>query len=188
MLADAVAEEMLAETMTFGDVALRPFAVADVTEAYVSWLNDADVVRYTEARWQTHTIASARQYVEESVADTTAELFRILLGERHVGNLRLSGIDLRHRRCEIALIIGEKDAWGLGVGSRAISIATAHAFRGLSLVKVTAGIYATNLASLRSFQKAGFHLAASFRGHFTFEGGRVDGLVVERLSPLEQQG
>jgi len=40
-----------------------PFSEAHLTTRYVGWLNDPEVVRYSEQRHQTHTIESCRSYL-----------------------------------------------------------------------------------------------------------------------------
>ena len=99
----------MAEAPVLADerVRLAPFLPEHVGQAYVGWLNDADVVRYTEARFVSHTLETARAYVADNLASDSAYLWRILGAEDvHVGNLRLGNIDRQHRRATIALIIG----------------------------------------------------------------------------------
>lgn len=44
-------------------VVLRPFSVSDVTGEYVGWLNDPDVVKYSNQRFVTHSKSTCAQYV-----------------------------------------------------------------------------------------------------------------------------
>ena len=174
----------LAFAMALDDVALVPFLVEHVGPEYLRWINDPEVMRYTEARWLVHNHESAVDYVRRSNGSPQSKLFRILSGEEHVGNLRLSAIDQVHSRAEVALIIGEAAARGRGVGRKAIQIAAAHGFVTLSLNKLTAGIYASNEPSIRAFESAGFSRIAELRRHYRCEGSWVDGLIVERMSPF----
>ena len=43
-------------------VLLRPFSNQDITSEYISWLNDPDVVRYSNQRFVTHMELSSRQF------------------------------------------------------------------------------------------------------------------------------
>jgi RimJ/RimL family protein N-acetyltransferase len=172
-----------------GDVTLAPFFPEHVNDAYLGWINDPETMRYTEARYRVFTRDSARAYVADSNAGRTSKLFRILYDGRHVGNLRLSTIDFIHRRADIALIIGERELRSRGVGSTAIDLAARHAFGTLSLHKVTAGVYATNVASLRAFEKAAFMVEARLREHYLYEGQFVDGLLLARhADPGDRHG
>lgn len=174
----------LAFALSLDGVALSPFLVEHVGADYLRWINDPEVMRHTEARWMLHDRESAVDYVRRSNGGPQSKLFRILDGEAHVGNLRLSAIDLIHSRAEVALIIGEASARGRGIGRKAIRIAAAHAFFTLSLNKLTAGFYASNEASIRAFSAAGFSRVAELKHHYRCEGGWDDGVVMERMSPF----
>ena len=182
----------MAEAPVLADerVMLTPFLPEHVGKAYVGWLNDAEVMRYTEARFAPHTLATAHAYVAENLASDSAYLWRILGVEgaegaegTHVGNLRLGNIDRHHRRGTIALIIGAADARGQGIGSRAIELAAAYGLNQLGLEKIYAGMYANNTPSICAFAKAGFEPEARLRGHHIYQGARIDGVIMARFKP-----
>ena len=159
-------------------VALRPVTEADVTDTYVAWLNDPHVNQYLETRFTAHTLDAVRRYVrDQSRADDTIFLAIIRQSDGgHVGNLRIGAIDRHHRSATIALMIGERSAWGQGLGSDAIAAATNHALTALGLEKLTARVYATNLGSIRAFEKAGWRREGVQRAQFLTDAGRVDGV------------
>lgn len=170
------------DVLADGGVALRPFLPEHVSDDYLAWLNDPEVMRFTEARFTGHTRDSARAYVERSNSGADARLWRIVAGGRHVGNIRLSGIDHRHRRASVALIIGARDAWGQGIGTGAIRLASRYGFDALSLHKLCAGMYVDNAASIRAFEKAGFRREAVLAGHYLYQGRFIDGVLVARFA------
>lgn len=45
-------------------VCLRLFKETDITETYVSWLNDPEVVKYSNQRFFNHTIESSNNYLK----------------------------------------------------------------------------------------------------------------------------
>jgi RimJ/RimL family protein N-acetyltransferase len=95
---------------------------------------------------------------------------------RHVGNLRIGAIDRHHRSATVALVIGDKTAWGQGIGSDAIATASTYAFTTLGLEKLTARVYASNTGSIRAFEKAGWRHEGRQRRQFQTEAGRDDGV------------
>ena len=159
-------------------VTLRPVTESDVTDAYVAWLNDPQVNQYLETRFVTHTLDDVRRYVRDQLLATDAMFLAIIRRSdgRHIGNLRIGAIDRHHRTATLALVIGERSAWGQGLGSDAIAAATDHALTALGLDKLTARVYATNLGSIRAFEKAGWHREGLQRGQFITAAGRVDGV------------
>ena len=46
----------------------------------------------------------------------------------------------------VGLLIGNRNMWGKGYGTEAIKLVTCHAFKEIKLNKLTAGIYANNVA------------------------------------------
>ena len=59
-------------------VSILPFEPEDVTETYVSWLNDPEVMDQTEANTGTHTLVSTREYIAVANGDPNARIFRIM--------------------------------------------------------------------------------------------------------------
>lgn len=175
----------LATTLTDADLVLAPMEERYVSQNYVEWLNDPVVVAQTEQAGLRHTIESVRTYVASTLQSPDAAMWRILVSGTHVGNIRLSSIHPIHRRAGLGLIIGAAEARGKGVGRRAIALATAHAFQELNLNKVFAGMFASNAASRRAFEKAGYVLEGTLQRHAWHDGGFVDVQMMARFRPLE---
>lgn len=156
-------------------VRLVPLIEADVSTAYVDWLNDPEVTARTEIPCGGWTLETTRQYVAEAAAAGNAMMWAIHYEDAgHVGNIRLSAINREHSRASIAIIIGEKNYWGRGISRHAIELVRDFAFEHLKLHKVCAGIYETNIASRRTFEKAGFMLEAQLKDHAVENGEFID--------------
>lgn len=84
-------------------------------------------------------------------------------GRRHIGNVWLAGIDVRHRKAEARIVIGERDAVGRGAGTEAIRQLTAHAFDALDLQRIYAYVLDINPRARRAFEKAGFAVEGTLR-------------------------
>ena len=165
-----------------GHSALAPFTLTDISQKYVDWLNDPEVMHYTRAGSMKHTLASARAYVKAAAADKTSRLFKILLDGAHVGNIRISNLDEINCRAEIAIIVGEKKKWGRGIAPMAIDLAAQYAFRRLKLHKLVAVVLEPNKASRRAFLKAGFVDEGTLRAHYRMGKGYVDAIFMARFS------
>lgn len=146
---------------------------SDVTEAYVGWLNDPTVSRYLESRFSIHTIESTRQFVANCLASPSSLLLGIRaihLQGAHVGNIKMAPIDRHHGLGEVGILVGEKSAWGKGIGSAAIQVLMNIARDELGLRKLTAGCYSSTVGSQKAFLKAGFYIAGERKAHFLFDG------------------
>lgn len=139
-------------------VTLRLLALDDCTETYVAWLEDEEVKRFLETRWNPQTLASVRSFVAGMVDSPDSYLFAILerASGRHVGNIKVGPIHARHGYADVSYFIGDRAAWGKGLATEAIRIATGLAFARLGLHRVQAGLYASNVGSGRALEKVGY--------------------------------
>ena len=144
----------------------------DVTACYVNWLNDPEVNRYLESRFELHTLGSTKQFVKDCIANKNILFLGIRcpwLGDKHIGNIKLE-INRRHGLGEVGIMIGEKEARGKGVATEAINALSVLARDDLKLRKLTAGCYESNKASERAFLKAGFVIEGKRPAHFVVDG------------------
>lgn len=155
---------------------LRPLTLADVSERYVTWLNDPAVNRFLETRHRVQTLESVAAFVSEMTSRADARLFAICLsdGDRHIGNIKVGPIKPNHALADVSLFIGERDCWGKGYATEAIRLASRFAFEQMPVVKLAAGFYAENVASIRAFLKAGYREEGLRRRHYILDGKPSD--------------
>ena len=94
----------------------------------------------------------------------------------HIGNVKLGPIVSEHARSPIGYIIGDRSSWGTGYASEAIHAVARHALDTMSLEKITAGCYETNVGSSKALLKAGFKHEATVPSDVICEGHRVASL------------
>lgn len=155
---------------------------ADATTDYARWMNDPEIVRYTESRYTAHTIDGIRHYIAAMRADPGSLLLAIEREKdgRHIGNIKIGPVDWYHRSGDIGLLIGETDCWGQGYASEAIAALADHAFAVLRLEKLTAGVYAPNTGCIRAFERGGFVSEGVRLKQCLFENSRVDVVLMGR--------
>jgi len=167
-----------------GQVELFQLLPSHVGQHYVDWLNDPEVNRYLESRFKVHDLPSTERFVLDQLDSPNSVLFGISsrrLG-RHVGNIKLGPIDIHHGLGEIGLMIGDREAWGAGIGTDAIMGLAKIADEDLKLRKLTAGCYASNIGSAKAFVKAGFHEEARRAAHCLVDGRPEDIVLLARFS------
>ena len=91
---------------------LKQLSRIDVTENYINWLNDYEVVKYTEQRHLKHSYDSVCQFVEQKLFSKENYLFGIYYDKKHIGNVKLGPISFSNKKSEISYFIGEKKHWG----------------------------------------------------------------------------
>ena len=162
---------------------LRPVELTDVNEQYQAWMNDPAVMKYTESRFQTHSLEQIRQYVLSVQADAGSRFFAIVEKQsgKHIGNIKIGHIHPVHRHGDVGIIIGDKASWGKGYATESLRLVAGYARESLKLHKLTAGIYANNIGSIQAFLKAGFVVEGRFSRHWFCDGEYVDGLQMGLL-------
>jgi len=157
---------------------LRALTAYDVNEAYVCWMNDPRVSQYLESRFTPHSLQDLKVYVEKTNADPNSRLFGIFEKEAglYIGNVKISLINWLHRHAELGILIGHKAFWGKGYATEVLAQIVDYAGSCLNLRKLTAGIYANNIGSIKAFEKVGFEREGIIREQYFFKGGYVDGI------------
>lgn len=153
---------------------LRSLREGDVSEAYVSWLNDPEVNRYLEVRFTRQTLDSVRAYVA-SHDDERRRLLGIFAeaGARHIGNYSLT-VEPEHGRGTLGVMIGDRAWWGEGVVLETRAAVLDFCFDRLALEKVSGACYATNRAAIYNYQRQGWRVDGVRKAHAISEGRRVD--------------
>jgi len=164
-------------------IMLRSLTEADITEEYLSWLNDPEVMAYMESKHLTHTMISLKKFVAETIKDKSTIFLAIIADNKHIGNIKLGPINTIHKHGDIGIMIGNKAYWGKGHATEAIKLLVQFAFKELHLHKLTAGFYSNNAASIKAFMNAGFREEGRLKQQFRFGQGYVDkvclGLIQE---------
>lgn len=159
---------------------LRSLTDADVGQHYLGWLSDADILRYLEVRFSAPpTLAALTKFVTETNDSDNELLLGVFLRNpsRHIGNIKLGPMCRNHNRADLGFLIGDREEWGKGYATEAISAVVKFALTEFKLAKITAGCYASNHGSSRALEKSGFVQEARLCGHWSCDGTREDGLL-----------
>jgi len=167
------------------NISIKELTAQDVSPDYCAWLNDAEINRFLETRHSTHTPESALAFVKAMQESGDNILFGIFAGGRHIGNIKIGGIDKRYKNADIGLMIGDKAFWGKGIATKAIGLAAEYAFENLKLHKVWAGAYAENKGSIKAFLNNGFSLNGTKKEHVLLDGKYQDCVILEKINPAE---
>lgn len=89
--------------------------------------------------------------------------FAIMAGDRLVGEVIFSGIDMAARSLRLTMGIARQTDRARGIGFEALKLALTYAFYSLGMQNVTADTTDANLPARASLLKAGFRLTGSER-------------------------
>lgn len=136
-------------------VEIRAFGPADITSEYVAWLNDPEVVRYSNQRFRTHSEASCAAYLESFRASDNLFLsVRRKDTERAIGTMTVYHA-FQHGTADVGILIGERDVWGRGYGQDAWNTVVDWLAAHPAIRKVTAGTVSCNLGMIKVMERAG---------------------------------
>jgi ribosomal-protein-alanine N-acetyltransferase len=144
-------------------VALRDFRPADA-EAVHRWFNDGRVTADLVGSRDEFTLEDANGWVERAMDTSRDRKWAITIdgSDAAVGFVALFGLD-RDLGPELAVLVGDPEAWGKGVAREAERQACVHAFRELGAHRVHAEIPATNEAAQKVVTFLGFRQEGNLR-------------------------
>jgi len=129
---------------------ITPFSEKHVTPMYLSWLNDAELMRFSEQRHKKHSISSCKTYLRSF--DNTANFFWAIEeqdnGLGHIGNIN-AYVDIHNKVADIGILIGEVQAQKQGYGLEAWQAVMSFLFKNIEIRKVTAGTVSANLSMIK---------------------------------------
>ncbi len=163
-------------TIKLENVSLRILQAEDVSEEYVKWFLNEDVVRYSDNQHKSFSLQGQRNYVQECLESTDIDLYGIFSFDKHIGNITLKGLDSIHSRAEINYVIGDTSFWGKGYAAYAISQIIIKARHHYKLKKLYAGLAEGNFGSEYALKKNGFIIEGRRKSHLYYCGKWFDQL------------
>lgn len=166
--------EALSGHLTSDRLLLRPFTVGDISEAYLGWLRDPEVVRFSNQRFRVHTLESCQSYLA-SFTDSANRFLAICNRETGtmLGTLTVYR-SVPHGTADIGIMVGERKVWGQGVGAEAFCLAVSALKVSGAIRKITAGTLAPNCGMVRIMEKAGMKHEATRQAQELLDGTPVD--------------
>jgi ribosomal-protein-alanine N-acetyltransferase len=151
---------------------LRALSMNDVSEEYLSWLNDEETTRGLASGVFPSTTEELTRFVEGVINNKNTVMFAVCdkTNDKHIGNIKLDQFDWVSRTCELGLLIGDKNYWGKGIGTEVCRLTLTYAFTDLNIRKVSLAVYENNPSAIRVYEKLGFVQEGRLRKH-VFEGG-----------------
>ncbi|MDI6758106.1 MAG: GNAT family protein [Candidatus Omnitrophota bacterium] len=155
-----------------GHLKIKLLQVSDITSSYVDGLNDPEVNKFlVNARLQKQTKKSAADYILFNLRSPTNLLLGIFLKKPCVliGTIRMGDISNFHYFCNIGICFFNKTYWGRGYASEVIKKVCSYIFEKLKLHYIEAGVYESNHASMRLFERAGFKIQARYKNKYRYD-------------------
>ena len=159
---------------------LRPLERRDLQRSLL-WLTDPMINKYLSQNFKDLTEEQEEKwfsYIQDSETDI---VFAILEKDssNHIGNCSLNKIDHRNGKCELGIVIGDKDYLNKGFGSDAVDILINFAVENLDIPIVRLNVYVYNQRAIKVYEKCGFKLIKVLKKDHLYDGKYWDTLIME---------
>lgn len=145
-----------------------------VNMRYIGWLNDPEVVRYSNQRFRSHSRDTCLTYLQSFAQSDN--LF--LSVERKSDGLTIGTmtayVSNAHGTADVGIMIGERSVWGQGLGQDAWNTLCKALAAQDGIRKITAGTLACNIGMLMLMQRAGMQLEAVRKAQELVDGVPTD--------------
>jgi ribosomal-protein-alanine N-acetyltransferase len=153
---------------------LKPFLAADINNEYIGWLNDQNIMKFSNQRFFVHNLKSCLGYLASF--EGTDNLFiaiRRLSDDKLIGTLT-AYFAKNHGTVDVGIMIGNSSLWGMGFGLDAWTTMINWLLGRKDIRKLTAGTLASNLAMIKLMEHSGMVLEATRKSQEIFEGRPED--------------
>jgi RimJ/RimL family protein N-acetyltransferase len=134
-------------------ITLELFEEKNITDEYIQWLNDPQIVQYSNQRFKQHTRASCLNYLQ-SFTNANALFLTIRQQGSMLGTLTIY-FNIQHQTADIGIMVGNKNCWGQGIGYEAWLLLLTTLLETVSVRKVTGGTLSCNQSMIRIMEKSG---------------------------------
>lgn len=164
----------------------RPLEVNDIENGYINWINDPEIRSYMGTLHFPTTKEQLKDYVCKHTSNPNIVFFAIVdkTNNKHIGNIKLGPIDWINRKGEHGFLIGDKEYWGKGFGSEALTLLLRYAFLELNLNKINASFSSLNIASIKVHEKVGFTVEGKRRQE-KYENGIYNDIILVGITREE---
>lgn len=132
-----------------------------------AWQNDPELLELTTDTVSFQTEEQTRTALTRWMTAGRDDIMHLAIHLRATGELigfaQLAFIDRHHRRCKMAIVIGERAHWGQGLGTEAVRRMVRYCFEDLDLLRIGAEMFDFNTRSIGAFTAAGFQREGVFR-------------------------
>ncbi len=164
---------------------MRPISEAEISDRYLGWLHDPDVVQYLdEVRHKRQTKEDIISYINGLRSREGCELFAIFTKNNgfYIGNIGVAIYNPHHQGyAGYGIMIGDKKAKALGLGGEATILIVEFLFRDAKIRRLQENTYAENEKSWKTLESLGFKKEGILRQHVVLSSGKICDLYIHGM-------
>lgn len=147
---------------------IKPISINEITNEYISWLNNKEVNQFLEVRHQNSTPESVIKYINYTRSIPGCEFFAIFMNEYvHIGNINLTSFNVNnYGYAQYGIMIGNENAQNLGLGGLASIMLVEYLLSFSEIRKIECSAISLNEKSWKTIESLGFVREGILREHF----------------------
>lgn len=169
------------------EILLRELLESDIDDEYCSWFinNDGHLDYYSGSG----NIEFNREVILSNYKKVLKEkksFFYIILDKDNghkIGDIEIGPIDYKNKTSDLVCLIGNREYLGKGIATKAISLANEIAFSKYDVRRLHGGMYASNIASIKAYTRAGWKIEATLKGFYLCDNKAEDRVCVACFNP-----
>lgn len=135
------------------NITYKKFTQEDIP-FYYAWRNDPEVAQYDQSGFLRPM--SFEEVEEWSQILVNGMTYTVLADDKPIGTVAFMNLDQRNRHAELAIVIGDKNYWGQGLGPQLMKQQLEWGFNGLNLNRLYLHVFAFNERTQKLYKKMGF--------------------------------
>ncbi len=159
------------------NISIRDLSIED-TENILKWKNNKnvkknfciqeDLTREIHLNWYKNKIQTGevKQFI---IKDEDLGL--------EVGSTYLRDIDMKNKKAELGIFIGEDNARGRGIGTKSVELTVKYGFEELKLHKIFLRVFSDNIAGIKAYEKAGFEYEGTAKDDIKLPNGKYQDII-----------
>lgn len=157
-----------------------------LTDKIMSWFDSVDLMKYYTNSKRKITKETLINSIEEGMRNEDNYTYFIVhtSSKNIIGTIKLGPINKAHKISDLVTLVGDKrDYYGKGIGTEAIGLGVKLAFDVFDIRKLFGGMYASNIASIKAYTRAGWIVEGILKGHYLNDNKNEDRILVGCFNP-----
>jgi RimJ/RimL family protein N-acetyltransferase len=157
---------------------LKELDVSDISDDYLAWVNDSEITRFLEIKYQVFTKDSLKKFVSECRTSDSKTLWGIYCNKtnKHIGNISIT-CNVDRGIFDGGYFIGDKEYWGTSAAFEALTLMMKYGFEVRHMRRIIAGAYSNNMNARFLFHKIGFNKEAKIKESYMYDNEPVDVVI-----------
>lgn len=164
---------------------LRKIQLIDIDDVFMEWFADEELMKYYTNSRKEISKKNIIDNIEDGEKNANCFTYGIFFKGANIciGTIKIGTINWVHKISDLVVLIGNRNYHGMGLAVEAIKLGNELCFEQYDLRKLFGGMYASNLASIKAYTKAGWVIEGQLKGHYLNEGVAEDRILVGCFNP-----